>query len=222
MENTLTFALPVEIVKSMLNDFIKAKEEKKVCFKKNLLPNTPKWDDFLNLMTKKYHNPFDMKQSYVPKENMICGKMPDGSDGATNIMLYSKMDPVIFQAVQYKDGNYGNNDIEAKELIEFFKPLFSSFELKAIMNLIGGESEYWVHKDDHDVISWHCEGTMEWRIYPNLKQENVDQLEVENEPYESYILEPGDVIYVPAFTGHQVVTPNPRASIILQSLQISK
>jgi hypothetical protein len=217
--NTLTFALPVEIATLMLNDFIKAREEKKICFKKNLLPNTPKWNDFFNLMTKKFNTPFDMKESYVPEERMITSRLEDGSPGATNIMLYNKMDPVIFQAVQYKDGNFGHNDIDATELIEFIKPLFPSFELKAIMNMIGGESEYWVHKDDHDVISWHCEGTMEWRIYPNLRDENIDQIKVKDEPYDSYILEPGDVIYVPAWTGHQVVTPSPRASIILQTSQ---
>jgi ribosomal protein L16 Arg81 hydroxylase len=61
---------------------------------------------------------------------------------------------------------------------------------------------------------------MEWRIYPNLKDENIDQIKVKDEPYESYILEPGDVIYVPTGMGHQVVVSEPRASLILQANQI--
>jgi hypothetical protein len=206
----------------MLDDFIKAKSENKVCFKKNLLPNTPKWNDFFDLMTKKYHSPFNMNETSIPPKNIITSYLEDGSNGATDIMLYTKMDPVIFRAVQYWDGSYGKNDIDATIMIDYFKTLFTSFEIKAIMNMIGGESEYQVHKDDHDVISWHCEGTMEWRIYPNLGDGNIDQFKVKEEPYESYILEPGDVIFVPSGTGHQVVISSPRASLILQTNQLNK
>jgi hypothetical protein len=130
------------------------------------------------------------------------------------------MDPVIFKAVQYADGNYGDNFINAQPMIDLLSPIFPRFEIKAILNLVGGESEYWAHVDDHEVVSWHCQGTMEWRIYPNLKDENIDQIKVKDEPYESYILEPGDVIYVPTGMGHQVVVSEPRASLILQANQI--
>lgn len=197
----------------MIENFIKAREEKKVHLEKNLLPNTPQWIDFLNLMTKKYHTPHEN----IWTKHLMTNRLPSGEMGGTDIMIYGKMDPVIFKAVQYSEGNYGDNLIDASAMIDFFSPIFPRFEIKAILNFVGGESEYWAHKDDHEVVSWHCQGKMEWRIYPNLKDKNIDHTQVEDEEYISYILEPGDVIYVPTGMGHQVVTPEPRASLILQA-----
>lgn len=200
----------------MLDDLIKAREEKTVWHKKGILPNTPQWIDFFNLMTKKYHRPFE--NIWTP--HLMTNKLENGEMGGTDIMIYGKMDPVIFKAVQYADGNYGDNFIDASPMIDLLSPVFPRFEIKAILNLVGGESEYWAHKDDHEVVSWGCQGTMEWRIYPNLKDDNIDQIKVKDEHYDSYILEPGDLIYVPTGIGHQVVTPEPRASLILQANQI--
>ena len=196
----------------MLENFIKARQENKVHLEKNLLPNTPQWIDFLNLMTKKYNNA--ARQEYDDSWRV---KSEDRWIEGTDIMIYNKMDPVIFKAIQYSDGHYGDNLIDASPLVDLLSPIFSRFEVKAIINFIGSESEYWVHKDDHEVVSWHCQGKMEWRIYPNLKDKNIDHTQVEDEEYISYILEPGDVIYVPTGMGHQVVTPEPRASLILQA-----
>jgi hypothetical protein len=200
----------------MLNDFIKAREENKVHLEKGLLPNTPQWIDFLNLMTKKYN-----KSDKIPYDDTWRIKSEDRWIDGTDIMIYNKMDPVIFKAVEYySEGNYGDNLIDASAMIDLFAPIFPRFEIKAILNLIGSESEYWVHKDNHEVISWHCQGKMEWRIYHSeaenelWKQEKNMKIEA---PYDSYILEPGDVIYVPIGTIHEVVAPEPRASLILQA-----
>lgn len=198
----------------MLDDFIKAKQENKICFKKNLLPNTPQWIDFLNLMTKKFHQE-DHDDTWRIKSD-------DRWIEGTDIMIYNKMDPVIFRAVQYSEGYFGDNYIDVKQLIDLFSPIFPRFEIKAIMNLIGKESEYWVHKDDHDVVSWHCQGTMEWRIYGSETENELwkqhKNIKIDS-PYDSYILEPGDVIYVPTGTIHEVVALEPRASLILQAEQ---
>lgn len=199
----------------MLNDFIKAREENKVCFKKGLLNNTPQWIDFLNLMTKKFH-----KTEKIPYDDVWRIKSENRWIDGTDIMIYNKMDPVIFKAVEYKDGNYGDNMIDASPMIDLFAPIFPRFEIKAILNLIGSESEYWVHKDDHEVISWHCQGKMEWKIYHSEAENELwkqhENIKIEA-PYDSYILEPGDVIYVPTGTIHEVVASEPRASLILQA-----
>lgn len=199
----------------MLENFIKARQENKVHLEKNLLPNTPQWIDFLNLMTKKYNNA--ARQEYDDSWRV---KSEDRWIEGTDIMIYNKMDPVIFKAIQYSDGHYGDNLIDASPLVNLLSPIFSRFEVKAIINFIGSESEYWVHKDDHEVVSWHCQGKMEWRIYPSEAENELwkqeQHMKIES-PYDSYILEPGDVIYVPTGTIHEVVTPEPRASLILQA-----
>jgi quercetin dioxygenase-like cupin family protein len=46
-----------------------------------------------------------------------------------------------------------------------------------------------------------------------LKQENPPPTE-SAEPYESYILNPGDILFVPSGIVHQVVITEPRASIL--------
>lgn len=202
----------------MIENFIKARQENKVHLEKGLLPNTPQWIDFLNLMTKKFNksktHPYDSKWREDSTDRWIDG---------TDIMIYNRMDPVIFKAVKYSEGKYDDNLIDASSLVDLFSSIFPRFEIKAILNLIGEESEYWVHKDDHEVISWHCQGKMEWRIYSNeaeqelWKQEKHMKIEA---PYQSYILEPGDVIYVPTGTIHEVCASEPRASLILQANHI--
>ena len=46
-----------------------------------------------------------------------------------------------------------------------------------------------------------------------LKQENPPPTD-SDQPYESYILNPGDILFVPGGIVHQVVVTEPRASIL--------
>lgn len=198
----------------MLQEFIEAKEKGRVLYKKGLLLDTPGWSDFIELMHYKFNNP----SGYPWDDQLMSHLLPNGERKATDILIYNKMDPVIFKAVEYTGDTFVNNDIKkAQPLIDYFMPLYKNFQIKALINFVGNESKYWAHKDDHDVISWHCIGQMEWRIYPHLPDEHVDQVEVMNMPYETYLLDPGDVLFCPRGIGHQVFMPEPRASLILQA-----
>jgi hypothetical protein len=200
----------------MIEDFIEAKNNNKVFFKKNLIPITPKWDDFITLLSNKYNTPINYGWNEDLKKILIKNKI---QDFLTDIFIYDKFDPVILRVIEYNKDKYLHNSMpKAEPLVEYFKNIYDHFQLKAILNFIGNEGIYTAHKDNHDVISWHCVGTMEWRIYPTFSEDKhpIDYIEG-NEPYDSYILEPGDVIYVPKNTGHRVISNTPRASLILQA-----
>jgi len=56
------------------------------------------------------------------------------------------------------------------------------------------------HKDKFDVWYWQCIGSTQWKIFES--NENI-----------SYILEPGDIIYVPRGIFHDVIPLSPRVGI---------
>ena len=56
------------------------------------------------------------------------------------------------------------------------------------------------HKDESDVWYWQCIGSTQWKIFEF--NENI-----------SYILEPGDIIYIPRGIFHDVIPLSPRVGI---------
>ena len=55
------------------------------------------------------------------------------------------------------------------------------------------------HNDDIDIFSWQCQGKSIWHIGESEK--------------ESFVMEPGDLVFCPAWTYHEVVPLTPRAAI---------
>lgn len=80
----------------------------------------------------------------------------------------------------------------------------TSLTAKISLNFVGNESIYGIHSDIQHVISWQCIGSIEYRIYE--KKESLE--------YDSYFMNPGDIIYMPPGTIHQVVVTEPRATIL--------
>jgi hypothetical protein len=197
----------------MIEEFKKAVESGTTFYAKGALLNTPGWSEFIDLINTKYNNP----SGYDWDPRLVSNPLKNGEKNTSDILIYGKFDPVVFRAIDYAY-EYRNNEMDsAMPFSQYFKELFPTHQIKAIINLVGNESKYWVHKDDHDVVSWHCVGQVEWRIYHNLNPEDYDKLELEDKDFESYILNPGDLFYVPKGMAHQVVIEHPRASLILQS-----
>lgn len=198
----------------MIEEFTKAVKEHRPYHWKSALVDTPNWADFINLLNLKFNNP----TAYPWDERLLSKLLPNGENKPSDILIYSKLDPVVFRAIEYSHGEYINNQMDsATKFTELLKDLFPSHQIKAIFNFVGNESKYWIHKDDHEVVSWHCVGQVEWRIYHDLNPEDYDQLELQGKDYEAFILNPGDLFYVPKDTAHQVLVSQPRASLILQS-----
>jgi mannose-6-phosphate isomerase-like protein (cupin superfamily) len=73
----------------------------------------------------------------------------------------------------------------------------------AIINLSKIEKKLKRHTDERDHIYIQCVGSVTWRIYEDGSEEHVD-----------HILGPGDMIFVPLETPHEVFSNSPRCSII--------
>jgi ribosomal protein L16 Arg81 hydroxylase len=198
-----------------MQELIDSINNKKIFLAKGLLKNTPEWKDFIELLSNKYNTP----STYEWHEQLVKNLYKDLEDRPTDILISRSLDPIVFRVVEFNDNNYILNEMpKASSFVELFSNIFKHYQIKAIMNFVGNESMYSAHKDDHDVVSWHCIGTMEWRIYPDFsEEEGQDPYIIGDKPYDSYILEPGDVIYIPKNTAHRVVVENPRASLILQT-----
>lgn len=164
-------------------------------FLKNAIPAVPRWSDFIQNLNANYNS------------NVII----DSSDKRFNnsVLIYNKLDPISFMSM--KDNSI--NLIEKSSNIYNIINNINIDCMKTIINFVGNESKYYIHADSHDVISWHCIGSVEWRVYKTLKQENPPPTE-SSEPHESYILNPGDILFVPSGIVHQIVVTEPRASIL--------
>jgi hypothetical protein len=187
-----------------MDKIVEASNNKTYALFRGLCKDVPNWSDFIENFDYNYNRDKDKN-----KNN------PDRRYLTDSIVVYNKFDPIIFDAIEDKATRLFDKSLEVHSLIDgLTKKKVSS--IKSIMNFLGNEQEYWIHSDNHDVISWHCVGTIEWRFYKNLKEEDMEKTSIEGAEYDSVVLEPGDVVYVPAGVVHQVINNKPRASIVFQ------
>jgi hypothetical protein len=73
-----------------------------------------------------------------------------------------------------------------------------------LINFVGGQKTIPVHTDRRDSFLWQGIGDVEWRIH---------ETENESSPYQTLIVKPGDVLFVPAGISHTVFCPDPRAAL---------
>lgn len=138
------------------------------------------------------------------------------------IVIYNKLDPVIFDLFTSRRNITTINDMPSiNSFSKFAQSVFDNYErvaIKAIMNFVGNEAEYHVHKDREEVLALGCIGAVEWRIYNNVPDKYLDKFHREELPYTSILLNPGDLLYVPKGLVHSVVITEPRASLIVQAI----
>ena len=76
----------------------------------------------------------------------------------------------------------------------------NSYSAHAYISLSKESKTFGKHKDESDVWYWQCIGSTQWKIFES------------NETI-SYILEPGDIIYVPRGIFHDIIPLSPRVGI---------
>lgn len=187
-----------------MDKIIEASNNKTYALFRGLCKDVPNWSDFIENFDYNYN-----KDKNKPKNTTDPKHLTD------NILAYNKFDPIVFGAIEGKASPMFDKSLEASVAIEALIKKKAS-GVKSIMNFLGNEQEYWIHSDNHDVVSWHCVGTIEWRFYKNVKEEDMEKISIEGAEYDSVVLEPGDVVYVPAGVVHQVINNKPRASLIFQ------
>lgn len=182
-------------------DILNAKQSNDIVLFKNLFTDTPGWDEFILDLNYKFNS---QKTIDIVDQRFH-----------NNVLFYNKLDPISFTKIKSSDSYSSNIIKKSLNIYNIFTEISNNniSYVKSIINFVGNESKYYIHADHHDVISWHCIGQVEWRIYKGLEQQNPPPSET-NEPYESYILNPGDVLFVPGGIVHQVVVTEPRASIL--------
>jgi mannose-6-phosphate isomerase-like protein (cupin superfamily) len=73
-----------------------------------------------------------------------------------------------------------------------------------LVNFVGMQNMIPVHDDRRDSFYWQALGTVEWRVYENMDNE---------EQYQVVTVKPGDGLFVPSGLVHSVFAPNPRAAL---------
>jgi mannose-6-phosphate isomerase-like protein (cupin superfamily) len=178
--------------------FEKARQEKKILLLKNFMPDTPTWQQVLDKAQERADSPVVFEPWQPDKEKMFgeiivrnsfhmqaLNFLPTTDNGQT---YESKYMPTAAKNINILNQIMG-------------QPCTYSFGL---INAISGEMPTEVHPDPHDVVSWHCLGSIEWRIYTSTTDSNPEVI----------ILNPGDVMYLPTGVHHSVHPKVPRASII--------
>ncbi len=173
--------------------FTKAVLDHKPLILENIYPTVPSWERVLKNIDYTYNN------------------------NKKSISIYNKMDLICFNAlasVVSEDGTiyYDHNGLipESDYLVKTLNEVIGKEAVggKALINLVSNEADYWMHADDHDVISWQVLGKVEYRFSESK----------EAKPYLIHVLNPGDVVYIPTGVFHEVSILEPRATYIFQYL----
>jgi hypothetical protein len=189
--------------------FAKARENKTYALVKGYNLDTPSWEDsILNLN-------YSFKTTTAPNLNN-SHVMYNQNDEKVAIISSRRLNISSLHAIKYLNSNlsdHGGFFPQTDQIIPEINAAFDDFKIyhgKIHLNLVGDDFQYEIHKDDHDVISWQTNGTVEYRIYQE------DEI-----TYESITLEPGDIFYMPTGIFHSVVVHEPRTTIIFQLHSLS-
>jgi hypothetical protein len=165
--------------------------ENKVVILDGAFKDTPRWDSFIYLID--FLSAEDYSGTEIRKRKL-----------GLNNDLYLR----VADAVDIESQNSTNNLMpELNKVVSYFNTLFKEKTKysECYLNLTKHCEFKEPHNDQWTAVSWNCQGIVEWRIYKN---EN-------NEEYDTFILNPGDVIIVPKYIRHSVIPLTPRASISL-------
>ena len=162
------------------------------------------WEEYMGILAnvRSEIEIFCRCDSHIHSDKRFVGHDEDGR----SILLYNKFDPVIFGVNRLSE-----NIIKAEEYLKSIGIPLPGFKL--ISNFVGYENTYGVHPDPHDVISFNLLGNVEYRIFYNVAEKDY-HTNTEEYEYTSYLLRPGDMIYMPKGLVHQVVVSEPRITLV--------
>lgn len=189
--------------------FNQARENKTYAIVKGYKNDTPSWENSILNLNYSF-NTLTLENPNHP--NFMYNKMDKG----VPIISNRRLNIFSLHAIKYISGqrhDHGGFLPEVDDVIPALDAAFDDLKIyfgKLHLNLVGDDFQYEIHRDDHDVISWQTNGTVEYRIY-----------EEDEVTYESIILEPGDLFYMPTGLLHSIIVHEPRTTIIFQLHNIS-
>ena len=151
---------------------------------KNLIKIQSTWQNFINLINESILNKKDFEE--VENKNYSRTGL---------VRFYDKLTMVIDDVEQSKCLLLDSNKIKNYLIENEMKP---DYEI-AIVSFTNSEKTTGRHFDNYDVFYVQFIGSVIWKIWE--EKENI------------YILHPGDCIFVPKKTYHEIKSLTPRASV---------
>lgn len=187
---------------------IAKKNKQPIVFEQYQMPNIT-WQDMLNFL---------YKESLLYNSNLIekVKKAPIGEiDSIGNIQIQSKfwLSPQNNNIFKDFDGVsellYKLNNSKDNSMCSYYKNMqcncdndwhFQGMRISLSNRLVSD------HHDPHDVFYWQILGTSFWKINKGI----------------TYILNPGDLFYLPEENSHEVWCDGPRAGLLIDNLSNTK
>ena len=196
----------------------------KVLFLKGFMSQSPSWGDFVGLIDYQYNNPFvDESTQFMYTESKKQKHGPNlflnYNNKCTNMFSQKNLDLHVLRIKQTPslEHSWYNMPYLDNFLSIFYKQDMLN-TVKSLINFAGNEYVGTGHSDRQSVVSWTCAGEVEYKIYHIKNSTERNSLTYEQQrtlTYDSYIMKPGDVMYMPIGVFHSAVANFPRASLIL-------
>jgi hypothetical protein len=184
-------------IKSEINN---AKNINKPVLFKGILKHTPDWNYVMKYLDKKFNETpiYDVKHNEFLKNK---------NKEVVPIFKYGDFD---LQA-------WFINLPECNQMSKIFsldEKHVNDMNFKILIDFLGTGENNTIHKDRSEVYSWTWINSIEYRIYEDNDYPFEQSLDIHNQPYESFIIEAGDVLYMPKGIIHQSIINEPRVSLI--------
>lgn len=182
----------------ILKEITEARNLNKPLLLKGLLKDNPTWEYAINYSAEKFNAKSTKNFNH---EGFLKNK-----NGDTVSMFRSS-----FLDIQIWDIDLPECNIMKKT----FNIEADSSAFKILMDFLPSPFPNNIHKDYAEVYSWTWINSVEYRIYEDKDYPFEQAIDIHDHPYESFIIEAGDVMYMPKGTVHQSIIDNPRASLIV-------
>ncbi len=187
-------------IKSEINN---AKNINKPVLFKGILKDTPDWNYVMKYLDKKF-NEIPNYGEWINHDEFLKNK----KNQTVPLFKYGALD------LQAWFINLPECD-EMSNIFSLDKKHVNQMNFKILIDFLGSGENNSIHKDYSEVYSWTWINSVEYKIYKDSSEYPFEQpLSLENEPYESFIIEAGDVLYMPKGIIHQSIINEPRVSLI--------
>jgi len=182
------------------DQIIEARNNNKPLLLKGVLKNTPTWDYVMEYSNNKFNT--------APKNSMNNDGFLKNKNGITVPMFRSGFFDLQMWDIDLPECNL------MKDLFDLNNKVDSS-AFKILIDFLGFDHPNNIHKDYAEVFSWTWINSVEYRIYEDNNYPFEQAIDIHNNPYQSYVIEAGDVMYMPKGIVHQSIITEPRVSCIV-------
>ena len=160
-----------------------ARQNKLPLFVSNAFDVNIPWQDFIDNINTSYAEESDQPE----KSGIKFGKMG-------NVRFYDRLTMVIDYASKFP---YTGLDKITNQISSYGLNIIATMSLISLTNHEETTSK---HSDQYDVFYLQCIGSVRWSVWDN---------DVEN----TFVLNPGDFIFVPSHLTHEVKSLSPRSAL---------